>query len=269
MSDLHLEMAPLQFVGNKNHQILLLSGDIMVADFFRTGRMTDAKGFVDRFDRFNHFIHNECNKYKKVYYIAGNHEHYHGIITQSHDILRKAVEGTNITFLDNETVELDDKHVLFGGTMWTNCNQRSPDAMNYIQRRMNDYYVIKYPEGDTFTPEDSVNLHEKTLAALTEALTKHPDKKFVVMTHHTPSFKSVAAKYMGDVLMNYGYHSELDYFIKQHPNIVVWTHGHTHDSFDYKIGNTRVLCNPRGYSNAHSPDKQENERFDKNFTFEV
>ncbi len=24
--------------------------------------------------------------------------------------------------------------------------------------------------------------------------------------------------------------------------------GHTHDSFDYNINGTRVICNPRGYS---------------------
>lgn len=28
---------------------------------------------------------------------------------------------------------------------------------------------------------------------------------------------------------------------------LLWVHGHTHDSFDYMIGSTRVLCNPRGY----------------------
>jgi hypothetical protein len=24
-------------------------------------------------------------------------------------------------------------------------------------------------------------------------------------------------------------------------------HGHTHDSFDYQVNGTRVICNPRGY----------------------
>ena len=27
----------------------------------------------------------------------------------------------------------------------------------------------------------------------------------------------------------------------------VWIHGHVHDSFDYEVGSTRVVCNPRGY----------------------
>jgi hypothetical protein len=33
------------------------------------------------------------------------------------------------------------------------------------------------------------------------------------------------------------------------PQIKLWTHGHTHELFDYMIGDTRVVCNPRGYIN--------------------
>lgn len=29
--------------------------------------------------------------------------------------------------------------------------------------------------------------------------------------------------------------------------IKAWTHGHTHDNYDYMIGTTRIVCNPRGY----------------------
>ena len=31
------------------------------------------------------------------------------------------------------------------------------------------------------------------------------------------------------------------------PQIKLWTHGHTHHEFDYMVGSTRVVCNPRGY----------------------
>jgi len=34
-----------------------------------------------------------------------------------------------------------------------------------------------------------------------------------------------------------------------HPQIKLWTHGHTHEEFDYMVGTTRVVCNPRGYIN--------------------
>ena len=50
--------------------------------------------------------------------------------------------------------------------------------------------------------------------------------------------------------MNGGYHSDLSEFILDHPEIVLWTHGHTHEPMDYMIGTTRVVCNPRGYAGS-------------------
>jgi hypothetical protein len=47
--------------------------------------------------------------------------------------------------------------------------------------------------------------------------------------------------------MNGGYHSDLSEFILDRPGIKLWTHGHTHEDFDYMIGECRVVCNPRGY----------------------
>jgi len=42
----------------------------------------------------------------------------------------------------------------------------------------------------------------------------------------------------------------------------LWVHGHVHDSHDYRIGSTRIVCNPRGY---HS----ENPSFDPALVVEV
>lgn len=33
---------------------------------------------------------------------------------------------------------------------------------------------------------------------------------------------------------------------------MLWVHGHTHEAFDYRIGNTRVIVNPRAYPNEVS-----------------
>ena len=71
--------------------------------------------------------------------------------------------------------------------------------------------------------------------------------KAVIVGHHAPSSVSVKPRYQGDHYVNGAYNSDLSEFILDHPQIVLWTHGHTHDGFDYMIGTTRVLCNPRGY----------------------
>jgi len=74
------------------------------------------------------------------------------------------------------------------------------------------------------------------------------DRTIVFAGHHSPSKLSTHPKYQNEYLMNGGYSSDLSEFILDHPEIKLWTHGHTHDPFDYMVGETRVVCNPRGYA---------------------
>jgi predicted phosphodiesterase len=115
-------------------------------------------------------------------------------------------------------------------------------------------YYIKIGEktiesASRFSPEDAVVEHGKSLGYIkTIYETMQPWEQMVVVGHHTPSHKSCHPRYAKDDLMNGGYHSDLDQFILDRPGIKLWTHGHTHEKFDYTIGETRVVCNPRGYS---------------------
>ena len=79
----------------------------------------------------------------------------------------------------------------------------------------------------------------------------HKDKKIVVVGHHSPSFQSCHEQYKHDYLMNGAYHSSLENIMLDNPHIKLWTHGHTHHPFDYVIGETRVVCNPRGYEQPY------------------
>lgn len=56
--------------------------------------------------------------------------------------------------------------------------------------------------------------------------------------------------------MNGAYASKLEEFILDRPQIKLWTHGHTHNEWDYMIGDTRIFCNPRGYK-GHEIRSQE------------
>jgi hypothetical protein len=80
-----------------------------------------------------------------------------------------------------------------------------------------------------------------------ESITANPTAKYVVVGHHSPSRSSTHPQYADQSMVNGAYSSDLSEFILDHPQIKVWTHGHTHDVFDYMIGGTRILCNPRGY----------------------
>jgi hypothetical protein len=191
----------------------------------------------------------------------GNHEFYNGKFYAGIDYMREELaKYPNIHMLENDTYTIQDRNhetgevsdvVFVGGTLWTNMNRRDPLTMHAIEGMMNDFRIIRneYRSYACMSALDVAIRHDKTLAYIKIVLEQNKDKKCVVVGHHTPSFQSCHPMYANDKLMNGGYHSELSEFILDHPQIALWTHGHTHHPFDYKIGETRVVCNPRGYEN--------------------
>jgi len=117
-------------------------------------------------------------------------------------------------------------------------------------------------------PSDTYDIFVSTRGKILDFLEANPDKKVVMMTHHAPSFKSKHPRYEDSDRLNHAYYSALDMLIMNNPQIKVWVHGHTHESHDYQIGETRIICNPRGYSMNGNND-QENRKFDINKSFEV
>jgi Icc-related predicted phosphoesterase len=66
----------------------------------------------------------------------------------------------------------------------------------------------------------------------------------VVLTHHAPHPGSVHERFAGSII-NGAFISDLTELVEQAD---LWLHGHAHDSFDYRVGRCRVVCNPRGYA---------------------
>lgn len=260
-SDIHLEFgAPMPLPGG---EVLLIAGDIMLGNPDRNTPIFDA------------FIQNECSKYQKVFYIMGNHEYYHGVWERVIPDLREKVKGTNITILDNEFVRLDDNITLWGGTMWTSFYNENMFAMLAAGQMMNDYNLILQealaPYGSGYspiTPQFILEENRKSMKMLQFAIEENKGRKLVVMSHHGPTRTSVHPRFGTNDLLNAAYVNDYDEYILDHPEIKVWVHGHTHDSHDYTIGETRVLCNPRGYM-KHSETIGENKKFSNNFEFEV
>jgi hypothetical protein len=138
-------------------------------------------------------------------------------------------------------------------------------TMNHVSRRMNDFQICENSNEmvnyRTFE-NDKAKFHKRPATwSPRSALVEHKAmKKFiednydstkinVVCTHHAPSKGSEHPRYAHDTLMNGAYNSNLDDFIMERPMIKLWTHGHTHEDFDYMIKGCRVVCNPRGYIN--------------------
>ena len=268
VSDLHLEFCDINIKNENGADVLILSGDIMIAqdlhdhhasDFnpYSAGAFADLGRKQQRVKTFRDFLSRCSFQFPHTVYVAGNHEFYNGKFFAGVDYLREeCAKFNNIYFLERDTKIIDDV-VFVGGTLWTDLNRHDPLTMHAIRDMMNDYRIIRndHREYAKLSPQDTALRHKLTLEYFKLILSEHKDKKCVVVGHHSPSKLSVHPRYSNDHLMNGGYHSDLSEFILDHPQVKLWTHGHTHEPFDYMIGGTRIICNPRGYeSDGYSED---------------
>ena len=286
-SDIHLEFGAISLENTENAEVLILSGDICVAKEILDRDPYETR-FDDKSSRIHLFFQECCARFKHVVYISGNHEHYHGDFAETFKIFRERLGYlVNLHILDKESVLIND--VMFiGGTLWTDMNKEDGITLMHMKSMMNDFRtvknsnrmvsrkVMKYKKDEngqyvseikngvnvmieegfkfeeyvsTFSPEDAVEDHKKMLGYLKVMLEGKHDQKFVVVGHHAPTKLSTHPRYADELIMNGGYSSDLSEFILDYPQIKLWTHGHTHEEFDYLIGTTRIVCNPRGYIN--------------------
>ena len=270
-SDLHLEFGTISLENAEGADVLVLSGDICVAkDLFERDTF-QLRGGHDKSNKYHTFFQECSANFSHVIYIVGNHEHYHGDYAHTVANLRGRLSYLdNLHILDKEFVHINDV-TFVGGTLWTDMNKEDPNTLNAIRGMMNDFRCVENsnrevtfkafditPEGRqiptfrtrpaTFCPEDAVEDHKALMEFIKSVVEADNDNgKFVIVGHHAPSKLSTKPCYKDDVLLSGGYSSDLSEFILDHPQIKLWAHGHTHDEFDYMIGETRIVCNPRGY----------------------
>lgn len=258
-SDLHLEFGRdlLEVPGGET---LIINGDIVVAAYiwyYLNGNSQMLRWKNKRQYRRAERFFKECSeRYDNVIYVLGNHEHYRFRFHKTAAFLRKWFEDMgwkNIHLLDSTSVVLDGIK-FFGATLWTDMRKSDPMVMMDVKRGMNDCALIQYYDevisiygGNSpkwMTPQDMVREHEYSLKKLREELSSgHPT---IVVTHHSPTYESIPHKYKMNTL-SFAYSSDLSELILDSPNLLMWFHGHTHDKFRYMVGDTLVVCNPRGY----------------------
>jgi len=258
VSDLHLEFCSGGEVPDLGSgDVLVLGGDILCAKHLKTNGPL-RKVYLD-------FLNKCLKNFDRVLYIAGNHEHYgynyEGTWVTLRNNLPKGIE-----LLEDSIAEVED-WVFIGSTFWTDFRRENALEMMEAAQRMNDYKAIRItPKYRKMSPDDTLGFHKVSRKFLADKLEECENRKVWVLTHHAPSYQSVHQMYRASGIANGAYVTDLDEFILAHPQIKVWSHGHTHNSFDYEIGQCRVICNPRGY---YTGVNSNNLNHDFNLLFEV
>jgi len=264
-SDLHLEFGMIELKNTEEADVLVLSGDILIADDFDR-EIPDfnpyASGAVEKMShrtrnaiKYMDFLKQISSEFPHVIVIAGNHEFYNGKWVKSLSILRELyARHDNIHFLEDEIFKLDDV-TFVGATLWTDMNKVDPLTLHAVGDMMNDFRIIRNDEhGYTkLRAAHAVHRHRKSLGYIKQVVSEKHDEKFVIVGHHAPSVLSISEDYKNEYLMNGAYYSDLSEFILDRPQIKLWTCGHVHHQHWYYMGDTLVACNPRGYPNER-PD---------------
>ena len=248
VSDLHLSLAPCE-IPDTGADVLILAGDIH--------RPQAALQWARSLDR-------------RAIYVAGNHEYYGSSIPATNRLLRELSRDSQVMVLDCAEMRIGDVRIL-GATLWSDFRilGDGPDreqVMAAAVRFSRDFSRIAIDEDqkEVFTPEHCACLFERHARWLEARLDDPFAGETVVVTHFAPSRHSIAPRFAGSPL-NACFVSDLEALVAN-SGAALWIHGHTHDSFDYRLGETRVLANPRGY--VHD-GQAENPDFDPGLTVQV
>ena len=190
---------------------------------------------------------------RPVIYVPGNHEFYRHDIALIDEL--KAQAPDHIHVLNDDQVIINGARFL-GSILWTDFALFGEAdrffAMRQARLQMTDFSIIQNGS-QRFTPEDAIRLHTVSRNWLAAVLAEPFDGKTVVVTHHAPSSQSVHPRYASDLLTP-AFASNLENLMDG-DRAALWVHGHMHESYDYELYGSRVVCNPRGYApDALNPD---------------
>lgn len=217
ISDLHIRSWPQQ-------QIQGLVKRIQDSDEFDT--LVVAGDVDEKPEMREEFLEGVSKSDKEILYVPGNHDYYWNIIPG----------------LDNG-MSLTDDYV--SATLWTNfaddpiCELA---ALNHIM----DFRVTAWKNKTKFNTEHCKQLYDYQRNFIFD------NPRPLVVTHFAPTLQSIHEYYLKYVdestrLLNRYFVNSLENQIQNNEIIKLWIHGHTHNAFDYMVGQCRVVCNPLGY----------------------
>jgi 3',5'-cyclic AMP phosphodiesterase CpdA len=252
LSDLHLELSNLRLADEPHFDVAVLAGDI-VNPGHRLAEWIAATPALRRA--------------RAVVAVAGNHEYFDRVMQHEALAMQRAADALAappLHWLDTAAVVIDGVRFL-GCTLWTDFALRidtDAGALSDVQRgmgaalhRMADYRCIAWSDKGAgrprpLAPQDTLRLHQVQRQWLAQQLAEPFAGPTVVVTHHGPHRGSLAPRFAAD-WVSAAYLSELPASFFEVP--LLWVHGHTHSSHDYRVGHCRIVCNPRGYQTVAMP----------------
>jgi Icc-related predicted phosphoesterase len=246
-SDLHVDVAtPKPITIASDVDAVVVAGDI-------------CEGAENGFKWLRNFVPAQI----PIVMTLGNHEFYRRFWSEELAQARSVAPLYGIHLLDNDTVVFGNVRFI-GATMWTDYALfgDAPRAMQAAAYGLNDHQRIKWRRDpwQRFRPQEALLLHKRSRAFIEAALTAPFNGISVILSHHAPHPISVHSRYESQ-LMSAAYVSDLSVVIEAGWP-AAWIHGHVHESFDYWVGTTRILCNPHGYGS-------ENPSFDPSLVVEI
>ena len=259
VSDLHLETSPAWSFPEDlaSFDVAVLAGDI------------DCP--LDR--AIDPIAQSPCLTDKPVVVVPGNHEFDSGVFQ---DVLAegeaRAAENPHVHLLHCRTAVIQGVRFV-GATLWTNYELSGTTRASMILagQEMPDHKVIRYrePSGHVshFMPWHTRAEHKLDRAFIEAELASPFEGPTVVVTHHLPSRQTIGTRFVGNPL-NPAFASELSPLIEA-SRPALWVHGHSHHSMDYRLGETRILSNPKGYGPFEGKPRTENAAFQAAMVVEI
>jgi predicted phosphodiesterase len=187
-----------------------------------------------------------------VVYVAGNHEFYGSDLISTYAHLNRLSQGTQIHVLERSEYVHNGVRFL-GCTLWSDYRlfdsaEDRAQGIELATKLIRDFTHIKISPDfpDLFSPAISQLVFLQTVAWLEDCFTRNRTIPTVVISHFAPTRLSISPLF-GRSPINASFVSDLEDRIKDWQP-ALWLHGHTHGSFDYQVGKTRVICNARGYA---------------------
>jgi UDP-2,3-diacylglucosamine pyrophosphatase LpxH len=238
-SDLHLEGFRGQSVERLVDHFLPLDARDAAAVLVLAG---DVSPDIDQLAEFMRLV---APRFARVLYVPGNHEYYRGEYfdwnSRAAENLRR-IRGLSFAVDLPGVIEHGGVRFVFA-TLWGDGGDTSEQAAA-IATYLNDFRLIRYGNA-AFTVQCMGARHHEQRKLLAELLESDRGGPRAVVTHHMPSY-ALSHPRFGNVATG-GFAGKCDDMLKGPNAPQLWIHGHTHDTIDRKLHDTRVVCNPAGY----------------------